>query len=70
MSVLVTATLLMVGVHTIGMVPTVLVDLGWSLESKEIRYCDHLRGLEASTLRRAALTLRVSYLKWQLETGA
>ena len=30
--------LLMVGVHTRGMVPTVFVVLGWSLESKEIGY--------------------------------
>ena len=42
MSVLVTATLLMVRVHTRGMVPTALVVLGWSLESKEIANCDHL----------------------------
>ena len=35
--------------HTSGMVPTVEVDLGWSLESKVMGYCDHLRGLEAST---------------------
>ena len=33
-SILVTATLLMVGVHTSGMVPTVLVVLGWLLASK------------------------------------
>ena len=33
MSVLETAILLMVGVQTNGMVPTVEVDLGWSSES-------------------------------------
>ena len=38
MSILVTAMLLMVGVQIKGMVPTALVDLGWSLKSKVMVY--------------------------------
>ena len=56
MGVLLTAMLLMVGVHTRGTVPIVLVDLGWSLASKAIVYYDHLRGWDASTPGRAALS--------------
>ena len=41
-SVLVTAMLLMVGVQTRGIVPTVLVDLGWSRASlKEFPHSAH-----------------------------
>ncbi len=70
MSVLATAMLLMMGVHTRGMVPTALVDLGWSLESKAMVYCDHLRGWEASSPGSAALTSRENCLKWLLDLGA
>ena len=70
MSVLETAKLLMMGVQTSGMVPTVEVDLGWSLESKVMGYWDHLRGLEASTPGSAAAISRASCLKWRLELGA
>lgn len=44
MRALVTATLL-IGVHNMGSAPAAAVDLGWSLESKVMAYCDHLRGL-------------------------
>ena len=70
MSVLVTAMLLMVGVQTRGMVPTVLLDLGWSLASKEILYSDHLRGWDASILERTSLISREIFLKWRFERGA
>ena len=53
-----TGMLLMVGVQTRGIVPTVLVDLGWLRASKEILCSDHLRGLEASVLGRTALISR------------
>ena len=70
MSVLVTATLLMVGVQTRGVVPAAPVDLGWSSASKEILYSDHLRGWDASILGRTALISRENFLKWRLERGA
>ena len=53
-----TTMLLMVGVQARGIVPTVLVDLGWSLASKEILYSDHLMGWDASILGRTALISR------------
>ena len=70
MRVLLTAMLLMVGVQTRGRVPTVLVDLGWSLASKAMVYCGHLRGWDASTPGRAALSSRANCLNWLLDLGA
>ncbi len=61
--------LLMVGVHTKGMVPTVFVDLGWSLASKEILYYDHL-SLGALAVDWTAAILRESCWKWRVEWGA
>ena len=52
-----------------GVMPAALVDLGWSLASKEILYSDHLRGWDASMLGRTSLISREIFLKWRLERG-
>ena len=68
--VLVTETLLMVGVNSMGSTLEVVQHLRWSLESKVMAYCDHLRGHTASSLGRAAFTSRANYLKIRWEAGA
>lgn len=50
MRVLVTETLLMVGVHNMGSAPAVTEHMMLSLESKVISYYDYLRGRIASSI--------------------
>ena len=40
------------------------------MASKAMVYCDHLRGWDASTPGRAALSSRANCLNWLLDLGA
>jgi hypothetical protein len=69
MRVRLTAMLLIVGVHKRRIVPTVLVEIGWSSSSKSILLEDHL-SLGLFTFGCAAAISRDSCLKWQFDSGA
>jgi hypothetical protein len=59
--------LLMVGVHTMGIVLTALVEVGWSSSSKPSLLEDHF-SLGLFTLGCAAAISHDSCLKWQFDS--
>jgi hypothetical protein len=62
------AMLLMVGVHTMGIMPTALVEIGWSSSSKPSLLEDHF-SLGLFMLGCAAAISRDSCLKWRFDSG-